>query len=261
MSTYRISQLAECAGVPATTLRYYEREGLLTAARAPSGYRHYTDSDRERLRFITAAKHLGLALNEIRELLTVWSSGSCRDVRDDLGSRVAARVTAADERLADVQIFRNRLVVALEHLRELPARDEPCDRTCSFPTDRARETSVSSSTPSATGGTAELPSVVIGCSLGAGAYQQRRNEWARLLDAAAVSALPDGGRVARLPADRAGELARLVVAEQRCCPFFSFRIDFTGETVELVAHSADGADALMIGLFDRISADAASCPC
>ena len=38
MSTYRISQLADQVGVPATTLRFYEREGLLPAVRTSSGY-------------------------------------------------------------------------------------------------------------------------------------------------------------------------------------------------------------------------------
>ncbi|MEV5085560.1 MerR family DNA-binding transcriptional regulator [Streptomyces sp. NPDC056159] len=36
MSTYRISQLAERCGVPATTLRFYEDAGLLTAAAPPA---------------------------------------------------------------------------------------------------------------------------------------------------------------------------------------------------------------------------------
>jgi hypothetical protein len=46
VSTYRISQLAEHAGIPTTTLRYYEKEGLVPAARTQGGYRLYTDADR-----------------------------------------------------------------------------------------------------------------------------------------------------------------------------------------------------------------------
>ncbi|MER8161341.1 MerR family transcriptional regulator [Streptomyces sp. NPDC094472] len=41
MTTTRISQLAERAGVPATTLRFYEGAGLLPADRTPAGYRVY----------------------------------------------------------------------------------------------------------------------------------------------------------------------------------------------------------------------------
>ncbi|WP_235032650.1 MerR family transcriptional regulator [Actinacidiphila yanglinensis] len=39
LTTYRISQLAERCGVPATTLRFYEDTGLLPAERTASGYR------------------------------------------------------------------------------------------------------------------------------------------------------------------------------------------------------------------------------
>lgn len=247
MSTYRISQLADLVGLPATTLRFYEREGLLPAVRTPSGYRQYTDHDRERVRFIAAAKHLGLPLVQIRELLTVWAGGVCRDVRDELRPRVVAQVAAADERIADLQLFRDRLTAALAHLLDLPARDGPCDPTCSFlhdlPDGRAP---------------ARPAEAVIACSLEGSAYRDRIDEWRHLLVGAEIIALPDGGRVARLPADRAEQATRLVIAEQRCCPFFSFRLEFTGDLVELTVHAPDGADALVAGLFER---EPDGCPC
>ncbi|MDG9719768.1 MerR family DNA-binding transcriptional regulator [Streptomyces sp. DH24] len=49
MRTYRISQLAERSGVPATTLRFYEDAGLLPADRTPAGYRVYGEDAVERL--------------------------------------------------------------------------------------------------------------------------------------------------------------------------------------------------------------------
>lgn len=262
MSTYRISQLAERAGVPATTLRYYEREGLLPAARTSSGYRQYTDTDRERIQFITAAKHLGLPLDQIRELLSVWAEGRCRDVRDELRPRVAAQITAADERIAHLQVFRDRLAAALDHLRDLPAQDGPCDPACSFLTDLPIGHVVPAPIPRlAARQEKSEPETVIACALDAGAYRARLDEWDRLLAAATITALDDGGRIARLPADRAAEVARLVVAEQQCCPFFSFRLDFTGDTVELVAHAPAGAEASVAALFDRDPAEVESCPC
>ncbi|MET8538999.1 MerR family DNA-binding transcriptional regulator [Streptomyces sp. NPDC005065] len=60
MRNYRISQLAERSGVPATTLRFYEDAGLLPADRTPSGYRMYGEDAVERLAFISSAKLLGL---------------------------------------------------------------------------------------------------------------------------------------------------------------------------------------------------------
>ncbi|WP_345128150.1 MerR family transcriptional regulator, partial [Streptomyces chiangmaiensis] len=46
MTTYRISQLAEHSGVPASTLRFYETAGLLPAERTASGYRVYGEDAR-----------------------------------------------------------------------------------------------------------------------------------------------------------------------------------------------------------------------
>jgi DNA-binding transcriptional MerR regulator len=39
MSSYRISELADRSGTPASTLRFYEGAGLLPASRTSSGYR------------------------------------------------------------------------------------------------------------------------------------------------------------------------------------------------------------------------------
>lgn len=234
MGTYRISQLAEQVGVPATTLRFYEREGLLPAARTSSGYRQYTDGDRDRVRFIAAAKHLGLSLGQIRELLDVWAGGMCRDVRDELRPRVAGQVAAAEERIADLRLFRDRLTAALAHLRELPARDAPCDPRCSFLHDLP----------------APRPEIVIACSLDAAAHRDRMGEWARLLDGARITTRPDGGRSARLPVDRAGAATRLVVAEQECCPFLSFGLEFAGDEVVLTVGAPGPARDLVAALFD-----------
>jgi DNA-binding transcriptional MerR regulator len=66
----RIGQLAELAGVRPQTIRFYERKKLLPkAARTPSNYRAYTDSDLERVRFIRQAQQLGFTLKETRGLL------------------------------------------------------------------------------------------------------------------------------------------------------------------------------------------------
>jgi DNA-binding transcriptional MerR regulator len=69
VATYRSSPVAGRSGVPATTLRFYETAGLLPAERAASGYRVYGEAAVERLGFISSAKLLGLALEEIRDLL------------------------------------------------------------------------------------------------------------------------------------------------------------------------------------------------
>jgi len=66
----RIGEAARRSGFTVKALRYYDLQGLLPpAARTTSGYRLYDATDLNRLEFIRQAKALGLALNEIRQLV------------------------------------------------------------------------------------------------------------------------------------------------------------------------------------------------
>ncbi len=72
----QIGVLAKRAGLNPRTIRYYEQIGVLPAApRTQSGYRQYTDQDRERLAFIRNAQALGVTLDEIREVLAFRDRG------------------------------------------------------------------------------------------------------------------------------------------------------------------------------------------
>lgn len=73
----RIGELAKKAGVNPRTIRFYEQIGLLPPAqRTMSGYRQYTDQDVDRLEFIRNAKALGVALQEIKEVLAFRDRGA-----------------------------------------------------------------------------------------------------------------------------------------------------------------------------------------
>lgn len=90
--TLSIGELAKAAGVQVTTVRFYERKGLLlTPARRASGYRVYGDDAVQRLRFIQEAKELGFSLHEIAELLTlrVGTGRTCRNVRHHAVQKIA----------------------------------------------------------------------------------------------------------------------------------------------------------------------------
>jgi MerR family transcriptional regulator, redox-sensitive transcriptional activator SoxR len=64
-----VSEVAERSGFAASSLRYYEREGLISATRTPGNQRRYERTVLRRLAFIAAARHVGLSLEEIREAL------------------------------------------------------------------------------------------------------------------------------------------------------------------------------------------------
>jgi DNA-binding transcriptional MerR regulator len=65
-----IGDLSRAAGVKATTIRFYEAEGLLpVAARTDGGHRVYAQAHFDRLSFIRHARELGFGMEDIRELL------------------------------------------------------------------------------------------------------------------------------------------------------------------------------------------------
>jgi DNA-binding transcriptional MerR regulator len=103
-----IGQLSEQVGLPAQTIRYYERVGLLPPPRrAPNRYRYYDELDERRLRFIRGARALDFSLDEIREILDLRDRGTapCRV----LMAQMARQIEAIDERIAELRRLRTDL--------------------------------------------------------------------------------------------------------------------------------------------------------
>lgn len=106
MASLSIGQLARQADVAIDTVRYYERNGLLTpAGRLASGYRRYGATELKRLRFIRRAKALGFSLNDIRVLLTLGDEHDVAEVK-----RVAqSKRGDIEQRIAELERIRDGL--------------------------------------------------------------------------------------------------------------------------------------------------------
>ncbi len=108
---YATGRFASMACVTVRTLRYYDREGLLSpSARTEAGHRLYTDADLARLQQILALKFLGFSLDEIRHCLCV---GPAR-LRDSL----ALQKAMLEERRAHIDRILQTLCYAEAALRE-----------------------------------------------------------------------------------------------------------------------------------------------
>jgi MerR family redox-sensitive transcriptional activator SoxR len=65
-----IGEVAERTGVATSALRFYEREGLVAAARSDGGQRRFHRDALRRIAFIRVAQRVGLTLDEIRDALS-----------------------------------------------------------------------------------------------------------------------------------------------------------------------------------------------
>ncbi|MCC7338403.1 MAG: heavy metal-responsive transcriptional regulator [Pirellulaceae bacterium] len=114
---YTISQLAHAADIPATTVRYYERVGLVEPEdRSAGNYRLYSEQSLRKLKFIRAAQAIGFTLDDVKALISTPSNSaaSCREVQ----SLMEKRLAEVDQRLKDLRHVQRVLKTSLEKCRE-----------------------------------------------------------------------------------------------------------------------------------------------
>lgn len=117
-----IGELADAAGVPTRTVRFYERTGLLPEPeRADNGYRIYDEATVQRLRFIRSAQTAGLTLAEIRGVIDIRDRGEapCTHV-DEL---LSAKLTDVRQRREQLAVMERELEDLLERSRQLDPAD------------------------------------------------------------------------------------------------------------------------------------------
>jgi len=86
-----IGQLARAVGVADSTIRFYERLGLLRPVGRTSGnYRYYGSDAADRLNFIRAAQASGFELKDIKSLLAFQDGrvAPCAEVRSLVNARL-----------------------------------------------------------------------------------------------------------------------------------------------------------------------------
>ena len=120
---YSIGQLARAAEVPTSTIRYYERIGLLApSGRSAAGYRFYGRGAVEQIGFIRAAQAAGFGLDDIGSLIQARdeSPEPCPEVRKLIDERLAV----VERKLADLSRVKRYLRAAKRRCgeRRVPAR-------------------------------------------------------------------------------------------------------------------------------------------
>jgi MerR family copper efflux transcriptional regulator len=118
MALRSITWLARQAGVKPSTVRFYERQGLLPESRADNGYRTYDDDDVLRLRFIRRAGALGFTLGEIAAALAASDRGVVSDER--LRVLAKQKVTAIEAQVQALQRIQGALSTLLRRRKPGP---------------------------------------------------------------------------------------------------------------------------------------------
>lgn len=99
---YTVGEIAKVLGIPASTLRYYDQEGLLPfVERSSGGIRMFTDKDYEWLKVIACLKKSGLSIKNIKAFIDMAARGD-----ESLAERYElfhARRDAVKEQLKEMQ--------------------------------------------------------------------------------------------------------------------------------------------------------------
>ncbi len=103
---YTIKDMSELTGLPASTLRYYDKQGLLPHLRRDSNNtRIFTDEDYRQLRIIDCLKRSGLSIKDIKHFIDMTARGD-----EALSDRLALfmrRREILKQELADLQEILN----------------------------------------------------------------------------------------------------------------------------------------------------------
>jgi DNA-binding transcriptional MerR regulator len=101
--TWTIADVAQRVGITAHTLRYYERIGLLDIGRDDAGRRRYTESDINRVYFITRLRAADMPIGQIQRYFRLVAAGTHTEPerlalleghRDEIKARLASLESA-----------------------------------------------------------------------------------------------------------------------------------------------------------------------
>jgi Cu(I)-responsive transcriptional regulator len=117
-----IGEAARASGVSAKMIRYYEAIKLIPAAgRTGSGYRVYSATDIQLLRFIRRSRDLGFSVDRIEELLALWQDRSRHSA--DVKRLALDQIDGLERRVQEMQ----GMIDTLRHLADACCGDDRPD--------------------------------------------------------------------------------------------------------------------------------------
>lgn len=100
---YTIGEAAEELGMPASTIRFYDKNGLLpSVSRTGGGVRLFDEDDLEWLRFVERLKVSGMPIKEIRAYIELYLAGD--STIEERRRIVYERKAAIERQLEDLRL-------------------------------------------------------------------------------------------------------------------------------------------------------------
>ncbi|MBY6003715.1 Cu(I)-responsive transcriptional regulator [Salipiger bermudensis] len=96
-----IGQVAERAGIPAKTIRYYEDIGLVRPQRSENGYRAFSEQDLHKLAFLARARALGFTIEDCRTLLGLYEDEARESA--DVKALATEHLAQIEEKIAQLR--------------------------------------------------------------------------------------------------------------------------------------------------------------
>jgi DNA-binding transcriptional MerR regulator len=102
-----ISQTAKKFNLTASTLRFYEKEGLIASHRKESGVRSYDEDDLKRIEFITCMRKAGLSIDVLKKYLSLYEEGD---------QTIPERISLLKGQLEELKSKRDDISASIERL-------------------------------------------------------------------------------------------------------------------------------------------------
>ena len=104
---WTIKQISRITGIPADTLRYYEREGIISPRRHENGYRHYDETDITILKYIVVMKYARFSLSEIKSMTELFGrtpEADCTECNEICNTILNAKIVELKQAISNYQM-------------------------------------------------------------------------------------------------------------------------------------------------------------
>ncbi|MDR2932105.1 MAG: MerR family transcriptional regulator [Oscillospiraceae bacterium] len=105
MQQYSISQVAERFNLEPHTIRYYEKEGIISPNKTDKGIRAFTEADADQLSMVCCLKSTGMSIRDIKKYFDLCGQGDAT-----VGERLEIFLDHRQHILDEVECLKKNLV-------------------------------------------------------------------------------------------------------------------------------------------------------